>query len=206
MKRFNILLAGSLFLLLGPCFVSYAQDTPDNKDQARPPQSHPQANPPEANPGNMPDAAQENKQAQEDQTKQGEEKKEEKQSKEETKEQKKQQKDETKRAHREQGNDQKDQTRAAAGSEHGTQKKDQRMPDEKLRSSFGHQHHFKVSQPVIVENRPRIQVSGFWFEFVDPWPVDWAYSDDCYIDFIDGEYFLFDLMHPGVRIAVVVVS
>jgi hypothetical protein len=40
---------------------------------------------------------------------------------------------------------------------------------------------------------------------VDAWPAGWAYTDDCYIDYIDGEYFLFDLLHPGVRIAVFVV-
>ena len=28
---------------------------------------------------------------------------------------------------------------------------------------------------------------------------------NCYIDYIDGEYFLFDLLHPGIRIAVFVV-
>jgi len=40
---------------------------------------------------------------------------------------------------------------------------------------------------------------------VDAWPVDWAYTDDCYIDYVDGEYFLFDLLHPGIRVAVFVV-
>ena len=40
---------------------------------------------------------------------------------------------------------------------------------------------------------------------VDAWPGDWAYTDDVYIDYIDGEYFLFDLAHPDVRLAIVVV-
>jgi hypothetical protein len=59
---------------------------------------------------------------------------------------------------------------------------------------------------VIVENRPRFQSGGFWFEIIDVWPAEWAYTDDCYIDYIDGEYFLFDLLHPGVRVAVFVVE
>jgi hypothetical protein len=80
------------------------------------------------------------------------------------------------------------------------------IPDDKFRASFGRQHRFVISRPVIVENRPRFQSGGFWFEFVDPWPADWAYTDDCYIDFIDGEYFLFDVLHPGVRVAVFVVE
>jgi hypothetical protein len=58
---------------------------------------------------------------------------------------------------------------------------------------------------VIVSNQRQFQYSGYTFEFVDPGPQGWAYNDDCYIDFIDGEYFLFDLLHPGVRIAVIVV-
>ena len=41
--------------------------------------------------------------------------------------------------------------------------------------------------------------------FVDPWPVEWVYTDDCYIEYIDGDYFLFDVLHPGVRVALFVV-
>ena len=62
-----------------------------------------------------------------------------------------------------------------------------------------------IRQPVIVEGRPRFQYSGYWFVISAPWPAGWAYTDDCYIDYIDGEYFLFDLLHPGVRIALFVV-
>jgi hypothetical protein len=78
------------------------------------------------------------------------------------------------------------------------------IPDDKFRASFGREHKFKVSKPVIVDNRPQFQYSGYTFVIVDPWPVGWAYTDDCYIDFIDGEYFLFDLLHPGVQVALFV--
>jgi hypothetical protein len=80
------------------------------------------------------------------------------------------------------------------------------IPDDKFRASFGRQHTFVISRPVIVENRPRFQSGGVWFEIIDPWPTVWAYTDDCYIDYIDGEYFLFDVLHPGVRVAVFVVE
>ena len=40
----------------------------------------------------------------------------------------------------------------------------------------------------------------------DPWPVGWDYSDEVYVDYIDGEYVLLDLLHPGVQIAVFVVE
>jgi hypothetical protein len=78
------------------------------------------------------------------------------------------------------------------------------IPDDKFRSHFGQGHHFKA-RGVIVAGRPQFQYGGYNFELVDAWPADWAYTDDCYIDYIDGEYFLFDLAHPGVRLAVFVV-
>lgn len=80
-----------------------------------------------------------------------------------------------------------------------------RIPDDKFRSHFGRQHAFVVNQVQVIEGQPRFQYSGFWFALVDPWPAGWAYTDDCYIDYIDGEYFLFDLLHPGVQVAVLVV-
>jgi hypothetical protein len=82
--------------------------------------------------------------------------------------------------------------------------KSQHIPDEQFRSHFGREHTVVIRQPVIVEGRPRFQASGYWFEIVDPWPVGWAYTDDCYVDYIDGEYFLFDVLHPGVRVALFV--
>ncbi len=79
------------------------------------------------------------------------------------------------------------------------------IPDEKFRAGFGRQHTFVISRPVVVEGQPRFQYSGYWFEIVDAWPGDWAYTDDVYVDYIDGDYFLFDLLHPGVRVAVFVI-
>ena len=78
------------------------------------------------------------------------------------------------------------------------------IPDDKFRAHFGRSHAF-AARTVIVSGQPQFQYSGYTFELVDPWPQGWAYTDDCYIDYIDGEYFLFDLLHPGVRIAVFVV-
>jgi|SRR5580658_3675797 hypothetical protein len=79
------------------------------------------------------------------------------------------------------------------------------IPDDKFRAHFGRQHTLVINHPTIVEGQPRFQYGGYWFSIADPWPVGWAYTDQCYIDYIDGEYFLFDLLHPGVRIAIVVV-
>jgi flagellar motor protein MotB len=80
-----------------------------------------------------------------------------------------------------------------------------RIPDDKFRAHFGRQHTFKVQKNTIVGGQPRFQYGGYSFTLVDAWPAEWAYTDDCYVDYVDGEYFLFDVLHPGVRIALVVV-
>jgi flagellar motor protein MotB len=80
-----------------------------------------------------------------------------------------------------------------------------RIPDDKFRAHFGRQHTFKVQKNTIVGGQPRFQYGGYSFTLVDAWPAGWAYTDDCYVDYVDGEYFLFDLLHPGVQIALVVV-
>jgi hypothetical protein len=80
------------------------------------------------------------------------------------------------------------------------------IPDDKFRASFGRQHTFVISRPVTVNNQPRFQFGGFWFEIIDVWPAGWAFTDECFIDYVDGEYFLFDLAHPSERVVVIVVS
>jgi len=87
----------------------------------------------------------------------------------------------------------------------GNAKRGGRIPDDKFRAQFGRSHTFVVNRPVVVEGQPRFQYGGYWFEIVDPWPVEWAYTDDVYVDYVDGDYFLFDLLHPGVRVAIFVV-
>lgn len=79
------------------------------------------------------------------------------------------------------------------------------IPDEKFHSNFGRQHTFVINRPVVVQGQPQFVYGGYTFVFVDPWPVEWAYTDDVYVDYIDGDYFLFDALHPGVRVAVFVV-
>lgn len=75
-----------------------------------------------------------------------------------------------------------------------------RIPDDRFRASFGREHHFRVGH---VDNR-RFQYGGYWFSFNEGWPAGWAYTDDFYIDFIDGQYYLIDLTHPGVQLLLVV--
>jgi hypothetical protein len=79
-----------------------------------------------------------------------------------------------------------------------------RIDDAHFHSHFGHDHHFAIKHVTVVEGRPHFAYGGYNFEIVDAWPHGWSYNDQCYIDFVDGGYFLFDLAHPGVRISVTV--
>ncbi len=78
------------------------------------------------------------------------------------------------------------------------------IPDEKFRSSFGRQHTFVVNRPAS-GGQPQFQYGGYTFNIIDAWPADWSYSDQVYVDYVDGQYFLYDLAHPGVSVAIVVV-
>jgi hypothetical protein len=88
---------------------------------------------------------------------------------------------------------------------HNAQRQSGHIPDDKFRANFGRSHTVVIHQPEVVEGQPRFQFGGYWFAIVAPWPVGWAYTDDCYIDYVDGEYVLFDLLHPGVSVALIVV-
>jgi hypothetical protein len=198
MNMFRTIFAGCLFLLLNVAVVAYGQE--DKNDSAKPAQQD-EATPGTAKPQQEPMPAQEEKRTQQERNKQGQDREKPAQ------EQKNQQNDETRNAQNAQGKERNEQNRASVpGDQHKGKQASQRIPEEKFRASFGREHHFRVSQPVIVQGRPRIQYSGYWFEFVDTWPVGWSYSDDCYIDYIDGQYFLINVLHPEVRLALIVVS
>jgi len=79
-----------------------------------------------------------------------------------------------------------------------------RIDDEHFRAHFGHDHHFAIRHVTIVGGRPHFAYGGYNFEIVDAWPAGWSYRDNCYIDFVDGGYFLFNLAHPGIRISLTV--
>lgn len=86
-------------------------------------------------------------------------------------------------------------------------KQGKKIPDDKFRANFGREHRFKVQRTQVINvSQPVVVYGGYNFQLVDAWPADWGFEDDCYIDYIDGEYFLFNVMHPGVRIAVFVVG
>jgi hypothetical protein len=80
-----------------------------------------------------------------------------------------------------------------------------RIPDDRFRSNFGREHIFRISSPRMVDGYSRFEYGGYWFGFVQPWPDGWYYTDDVYVDFADGEYFLFNPNYPDVRVSLSVV-
>ena len=119
------------------------------------------------------------------------------------KEERQEQKQEQKKEENRQGREMKP---AQQEGHAGPARKSAHIPDEKFHAQFGREHHFAVRRPVMVEGAPGFFYGGYSFVLVDAWPAEWAYDDDCYVDYVDGEYFLFDLRHPGVRIALMVVE
>lgn len=99
---------------------------------------------------------------------------------------------------------QKDRDQRAGGGTHG------KISDNDYRAHFGRQHSFTVRTVVtttrIVPNQTRFVYGGYNFVFVEAWPAGWALTDDCYVDYIDGEYVLIDLAHPGMQITLEIVG
>ena len=183
--------AGLLGLLLGTCGVMTAQEGHDEakpqqqeepkQDEAKPPRQ--QNEPREAKPSQEQPKAQEAKPSNN------------------------QKQDEKQNGEMRSGKEQ-DHAVQNNGGDHaarGSEQRGQRIPDDKFRSNFGRQHTFRV-RTQVVEGQPRFQNGGYWFVLSTPWPGDWDYADDCYVDYIDGEYVLIDLRHPGVQLALIVVD
>jgi len=78
-------------------------------------------------------------------------------------------------------------------SQHG------RISDAHYASNFGSGHRFHVNRGEY--DSRRFAYGGYSFGFVDPWPVAWGYSDDVYVVYTDGGYYMYDNFHPGLRIS-----
>jgi hypothetical protein len=166
MKPFGVVSTAVLFLLLGTPTAVYAQQ--EQQDDAKPRQQEEPKPTQQAKPAR----SQDTKPAQQEASK-PEDRKEVNPAQ---KEQEERAQDETKKAQEEQTKPAQPQQRppngqSVAGNRSGG------IPEDHFLAHFGREHIFVINRPVIVENRPRFQYSGYWFEIVDPWPVGWAYTD-----------------------------
>ena len=80
------------------------------------------------------------------------------------------------------------------GSQHG------RISEAHYASSFGSGHSFHVSRGQY--DSRRFNYGGYSFGFIDPWPIGWGYSDNVYVVYTDGGYYMYDNVHPGLRISI----
>jgi hypothetical protein len=76
------------------------------------------------------------------------------------------------------------------------------IPEARFRSNFGRGHTFHVNRSQFANGPGRFQYGGYWFNTVDSWPAGWLYTDDVYVDYLNGGYFLCDPVHPGVYISI----
>ena len=198
MNRITTTLASVLLLgLIAPAYAQQQDQGPRSEgggQQQEEPRHAPEAATPQEKPETAP-APQERKE-------QGPQAKPEKQDK-EKQETPKESKEQPKAGQEEHGQGaQKGQARVSGKGGH--------IPDAKFKASFGRQHRFAVNRVIttttIVPQQTQFVYSGVTFVFVDSWPTGWAFSDECYIDYVDDEYFLFDELHPGVQIALLVVE
>jgi hypothetical protein len=187
-------------LLAGSAFVFAQDDKPQDDKPARQEEPKPQPKQDETKPQPKPDEAKPTKQDK-DQEKQDQKRDQDQMKQDQMKPQGQEHPEQQMDHARPQAQERPDQQRTEPGRPTG---KSQRIPDDKFRAHFGRSHTFSA-KTVIVSGQPQFQYGGYSFQLVDAWPGDWAYTDECYIDYIDGEYFLFDLLHPGVRVAVFVV-
>ena len=131
------------------------------------------------------------------------------QPKDQTEPNRQQSRDEKQQPGKQQARDNRDSSRSmqaqkGGGGQHG------RISDNDYHAHFGQQHSFSVHRVItttrIVPNQTQFVYGGYTFVFVEAWPAGWAMTDDCYIDYIDGEYVLIDVVHPGVQITLNIVG
>ena len=227
MKLIGIISTAVLFLLLGTTVPAYAQHE-ENAQEAKPAQHAEQKQ--EAQQAKSSQHAEQKQQAQQAKSSQHAAQKQEAQQAKSS--QHAAQKQEAQQAKSSQHAEQKQEAQQAKSSQHAEQKQQAqqaksaqhaqrqehaqqpqrvagnrggRIPDDRFRAHFGREHRFRINRPTIVAGYPRFQYGGYWFGFIDPWPADWYYTDDVYVDYVDGGYYLYNPARPGVRIAINVV-
>jgi hypothetical protein len=208
MKRFGVFSTAALLLLLGSSVSAYARQ--EQHDQEAKPENKPEAKPAkqeETKPAKQ-EAAKPEKQQEAQPAKQA-------QAKPANQEAAKPEKQQQAKAQPEQAKSNNQQHAQRTPAEEQRQRAvpalrlsvrgSARIPDDRFRANFGHEHVFVISQPVMVGGYSRFQYGGFWFGFVQPWPVGWYYTDDVYVDYIDGGYYLYNPYYPDARVCISVV-
>jgi cytoskeletal protein RodZ len=224
MKRFGVLSTAALLLLLGSTASAYARQEqheqeakPENKPEAKPakqeaakPENKPEAKPakqeetkPVKQEAAKPEKQQEAKPAKQEDTKSAKQDAAKPEKQQEAKGQPEQAKSNNQQ--HAQRTPAEEQRQRAVPALRLSARGSARIPDDRFRANFGREHVFVISQPEMVGGYSRFQYGGFWFGFVQPWPVGWYYTDDVYVDYIDGGYYLYNPYYPDTRVSISVV-
>ena len=190
MKLLAAISTTTLFLLLGTTAAAYTpqerQEQGDKsekqEDKAKPEKKEPQAKPAKQEQANKP-VKQETKQEQKEEP-----------AKREAKQAKQEQNIEHVKQHDQQSAQHSRPDGERTGGSHG------RISDEHYRASFGSGHNFHVNRGDY--DHHRFSYGGYSFGFIDPWPDSWYYTDNVYVVYEGGGYYMYDAIHPGMRISV----
>ncbi len=66
---------------------------------------------------------------------------------------------------------------------------------------FGQGHSFHMGHPQMIGGYNRFQYGGYSFGYNQEWPAGWGYDDNVYVEYVDGNYCMYDLIHPGMHIS-----
>jgi len=225
MKSIGVMSTAALFLLFGMAAPANGrQEKPEEK--APPPKQEQQAKPAKQEQAKAPKQQQESKPPKQEQAKPGKQQQQAKAPKQEQQAAPEKQQQQAKEQQPQKNNSAKQQPahQQQASYSHAPQRTQQaiatqraqpalrlsargsgRIPDDRFRANFGSGHNFHMGNPVLVGGYSRFQYSGFWFGFVQPWPSGWYYTDDVYIDYVDGGYYMYNPYYPGTRFSISVV-
>ena len=198
MKQVGLISTGVLLLLLGTVAPTYAQERQEQEAQS-PKQEQ------QAKPEKQQAKGQQKQEKQQQQQAKGQQKQEKEQQQQARGQQKQQRQRQAGSSQRPQRTPQAEARQRAEPALRLSARGEGRIPDDRFRSHFGRGHRFRIGSPRMVDGYSRFQYGGFWFGFVDPWPEGWYYTDDVYIDYVDGGYYLYNPYYPGVRIGICVV-
>jgi hypothetical protein len=206
MKRVALMGTMALGFALGVCVPAFAQDAP--KEEAKPAESKPAEEKPAAKPATRPAAKPATHAENKPQEAKPEDRKPDEAKPATHAENKPAQKTEAKPAPARNENAHNDAARrenTKATTKNVSQKNDpHRIPDDKYRANFGREHTFHVGHPVAAGGRYRFAYGGYNFYYTEAWPAGWGYDDDVYVIDVNGVYYLMDVAHPGVQLALVI--
>jgi hypothetical protein len=206
MKAGGVIGTTVLFLLIGFAVPTFAQDE-HQEDKAKPAQQEDKAKPPQheeqAKPAKQEEQAKPAKQ--QEQAKPQEHQAQANKQEQEAKPEKQQEQARSNNHQRPERSASDEKRQRAEPALRLSARGEGRIPDDRFRANFGEEHTFVIDQPVMVGGFSRFQYGGFWFGFVNPWPADWYYTDNVYVTYIDGGYYLCNPYYPGARVSISVV-